>query len=84
MALEDDIMAHALSSQPRRGPVGWLARLSEEHRAAVVKVKQNWRAMGGASSGVTAVSVANSVVATFTGLGYAMPRPKEIANWLAS
>lgn len=84
MALEDEIMARAAVSQVRRGPVGWLHRLSEEHRAAASKVKENWRAMGGTSSGVTANSVASSIAHTFAGLGYTMPRPKEIANWLMS
>jgi len=84
MALEDDILARASASQPRRGPVGWMDRLDKDHRAAAIKVKSQWQGMGGTSSGVTAISVANAIVDTFAGLGYTMPRPKEIANWLMS
>lgn len=84
MALEDDIIARAAASQARRGPVGWLDRLSGEHRASAISAKTQWKAMGGTSSGITATSVANSIIDAFTSLGYTMPRSKEIANWLMS
>lgn len=84
MALEDEMLADAISvGQKRNGPVGWLDRLSPEHRDSVEAARRQWLAMGGVSSGVPAVSLANVICDRMTKLGYQMPRSKEVSNWLA-
>lgn len=83
MALEDEMLADALASVPsRHGPLGWIDRLSPEHRASVEAARVQWIGMGGAASGVPAIGMAASIAKHLVTLGYQMPRTKEIARWL--
>lgn len=85
MALEDEMLADALAAGNRRsGPASWFDRLSPEHRASVENARSQWLKMGGAASGVAATGLANVICERLSKLGYQMPRPKEVARWLAT
>lgn len=82
MNLSDDLLAAAKAHAKHRGPLGWLERISDEHRQAIEKTRDEWRQIGGKSSGVSAARLACVICERLTALGYQMPQEKAVSNWL--
>jgi len=78
-----DLAAEILASaKPSPASQSWLSGLSDEHRSAILDVRESWKKTHEAT-GVSATQMAKTIVDKLTARGYGrLPKYRQVQRWL--
>lgn len=77
-SLTQDIL-HSARPTPKKQ--GWLDVLSDDHRNAILDVRDHWRKTADAS-GVSASQMARTIIAKLVDRGYKINGYRKVQRWL--
>ena len=78
-----DLAAEILASaKPSPASQSWLSGLSDEHRSAILDVRESWKKTH-ESTGVSATQMAKTILDKLAACGYSrLPKYRQVQRWL--